>query len=428
MHQNRSSRLAVRAPRSTRRPSTSASPATATRTAPRGLPTPAPPRRDCRGFGSRHDDVRSFAVQGVKLFDVIKRVARRLAARRRRQPRHVSPRIVSSSSPTPLASDVDTATIASTSCGGTDLRDDEEEEEEESSFESSRWCDRPSSSSTGTPASRVRPSARRSLVESLVSKRDEQLPRGPFSVRADPPTRAPVGWSNGRIVSGQPAPRRGRGSLADGRDRLGAELEPRPSSLSRVAIYRNFRERLRRRRRGREGRVDAPKAALLALGFCRSSPRMVRCTRATSRGVSRKFRTQCAQRNAACDSPPETSRPRRGSNRRPSRARRPAPPSSRAGACGETRVGTAPAAASPAGPPPHRRPSVRYPRRRPDTIPFLEGEPSFASPGKGNRRLSTRRRRRIRTPAPTAGKRRPRRAKPPPTRPPRRVNPRARRR
>mmetsp|Transcript_9469 Transcript_9469/g.43047 ORF Transcript_9469/g.43047 Transcript_9469/m.43047 type:complete len:201 (-) Transcript_9469:329-931(-) len=192
-------------------------------------------------------------------------------------------------------------------------------------------------------------------------------------------------------------------------------------------MCRNFRERRRRRRRGTRGARRRPRNFHSRLVFSHPPPAWFAALAPRATAASRESFGRSARRETPrAPSLPETSRPRRDSNPRSSRARRPAPPSSFAGPCGETRVGTAPTAASPAGPPPHRPPSVRHPRRRRGTIPFLEWEPSsFASPGKVNRRFSTRRRRRNGTPAPTAGKPRPRRAKPPPTRPPRRVNPRA---
>mmetsp|Transcript_9565 Transcript_9565/g.39135 ORF Transcript_9565/g.39135 Transcript_9565/m.39135 type:complete len:207 (+) Transcript_9565:2243-2863(+) len=96
--------------------------------------TPAAPVAASGGRATTTSDLSPSGESRV--FDFIKRIARRLAARQAASAAaHViAARVVSSSSPTPLASDVDTATIASTSCGGTDLRDDEEE----SSFESSR--------------------------------------------------------------------------------------------------------------------------------------------------------------------------------------------------------------------------------------------------------------------------------------------------
>mmetsp|Transcript_7852 Transcript_7852/g.31082 ORF Transcript_7852/g.31082 Transcript_7852/m.31082 type:complete len:422 (+) Transcript_7852:2656-3921(+) len=100
--------------------------------------------------------------------------------------------------------------------------------------------------------------ARRPLVEPLVLKRDEQLPRGPFSVRADPPTGARAG-ANGRTILGLNR-RLGEdeGSFADGRDRLDAELEPPslPSPSPRcVGIFVNDAGAVAE---GREERVDGP--------------------------------------------------------------------------------------------------------------------------------------------------------------------------
>mmetsp|Transcript_8372 Transcript_8372/g.37035 ORF Transcript_8372/g.37035 Transcript_8372/m.37035 type:complete len:208 (-) Transcript_8372:1636-2259(-) len=106
----------------------------AARVAHAGTTPAAPPVAASGGRATTTSDLSPSGES--KVFDCIKRIARRLAARQAASAAaHViAARVVSSSSPTPLASDVDTATVASTSCGGTDLRDDDKE----SSFASSR--------------------------------------------------------------------------------------------------------------------------------------------------------------------------------------------------------------------------------------------------------------------------------------------------
>mmetsp|Transcript_9565 Transcript_9565/g.39133 ORF Transcript_9565/g.39133 Transcript_9565/m.39133 type:complete len:290 (+) Transcript_9565:2934-3803(+) len=117
----------------------------------------------------------------------------------------------------------------------------------------------------------------------------------------------------------RPAPRRGRGQPR-GRPRS-SRRRARASfpSLSRVATYRNFRER-RRRRESNSGPRGARRrpGPRLRLVFSRLPPAWFAALAPRATAASRESFGRSARRETPrAPSPPETLRPRRGSNPRP---------------------------------------------------------------------------------------------------------------